>query len=51
MASLPKKRLDIYDKPFASTGVDYFEPFLVKHSKRPNKASNFSNRERYQMAI
>ena len=33
MANLPKKRLLIYNKPFASTGVDYFGPFLVKHSK------------------
>ena len=33
MTNLPKKRLLIYDKPFASTGVDYFGPFLVKHSK------------------
>ena len=33
MANLPKKRLLVYDKPFASTGVDYFGPFLVKHSK------------------
>ena len=33
MANLLKERLLIYDKPFASTGVDYFGPLLVKHSK------------------
>ena len=40
MANLPKERLLIYDKPFSSTGVDYFGPFLVKHSKttRRNQA-------------
>ena len=39
-AKLPKERLLIYDKPFASTGVDYFGPFLVKHAKttRRNQA-------------
>ena len=40
MANLPKERLLIYDKPFASTGVDYFGPSLVKHSNttRQNQA-------------
>ena len=40
MANLPKERSLVYDKPFASTGVDYFGPFLVKHSKtaRRNQA-------------
>ena len=40
MANLPKERSLVHDKPFASTGVDYFGPFLVKHSKtaRRNKA-------------
>ena len=33
MANLHKERSLIYDKPFASTRVDYFGPFLVKHSK------------------
>ena len=33
MANLPEERLLIYNKPFASTAVDYFGPFLVKHSK------------------
>ena len=40
MANLPKKHLLIYDKTIAATGVDYFGPFLVKHSKttRRNQA-------------
>ena len=40
MANLPKERLLIYGKPFASTGVDYFGPFLIKHSRttRRNQA-------------
>ena len=40
MANVPKERLLIYDKPFASTGAHYFGPFLVKHSKttRRNQA-------------
>ena len=33
MANLPKEHLFIYGKPFASTGEDYFGPFLVKYSK------------------
>ena len=36
MANLPKERLLIYDKPFSSIVVDYFGPFLVKHSKEPD---------------
>ena len=32
MANLPKVRLLIYGKPFASTGVNYLGLFLVKHS-------------------
>ena len=31
MTNLRKECLLIYDKPFASTGGDYFGPFLVKH--------------------
>ena len=40
MENLLKEHLLIYDKPFASAGVDYFGPFLVKHSKttRRNQA-------------
>ena len=40
MSNLPKDRLLVYDKIFASPGVDYFGPFLVKHSKtnRRNQA-------------
>ena len=42
MANLPKERLLTFDKPFASTGADYFGTLLVKHSKttRRNQALN-----------
>ena len=44
MANLPKERLLIYYKPFASTGVDYFGPFLVKHSKTTRRNQPLTKR-------
>ena len=44
MANLPKERLFIYDKPFTSTAVDYFGPFLVKHSKTTKRNQALTKR-------
>ena len=42
MAHLPEERLLIYDKPFVSTGADYFGPFLVKHFKTTRRKQVFT---------
>ena len=34
MSDLPKDRLDINEKPFHNTGIDFFGPILVKLSKK-----------------
>ena len=44
MANLAKERLLVYDKPFVSTAVDYFGPFLVKHSKTTRRNQAFTKR-------
>ena len=44
MENLPKERLLICDKPFASTGVDYFGSFLVKHSKTTSRNQALTKR-------
>lgn len=33
MASLPSPRVTAFERPFASTGVDYFGPFLIKQGR------------------
>ena len=33
MTNIHKETLLVYDKPFASTGVNYFEPFFLKYLK------------------
>ena len=33
MASLPCPRVTAFERPFASTGVDYFGPFLIKQGR------------------
>ena len=44
MENIPEKSLLIYDKPFASTGADYFGPFLVKHSKTTSQNQALTKR-------
>ena len=34
MGELPNERTAIFDPVFTNTGVDYFEPILMKNSKR-----------------
>ena len=44
ISNLAKWRLLIYDKPSASAGVDYFGPFLVKHSKATRRNQTLTKR-------
>ena len=38
MKDLPKERVKIGEKTFTNTGVDYFEPYLVKKKKKNREA-------------
>ena len=34
MSDLPQDRLDIHEKPFQNTGIDFFRPILEKTFKK-----------------
>ena len=42
MAHLPEERLLIFDKPFVSTGADFFGQFLLKHLKTTRRKQVFT---------
>ena len=45
MSDLPQDRLDIHEKPFQNTGIDFFRPILVKLSKKTR--ANQAKAKRY----
>ena len=45
MSELPKERLDAYKKPFYNTGIDFFDPIIVKMSKKTR--ANQAKAKRY----
>ena len=34
MADLPDERIELYKPAFSCTGIDFYGPLVVKHSKR-----------------
>ena len=44
MGEIPEERLSISEKPFSSTGIDYFGPFLVKYAKHTRRNSALNKR-------
>ena len=45
MGELPKERLNVYEKPFYNTGIDFFVPIIVKLSKKTR--ANQAKAKRY----
>ena len=43
MSDLPQDRLDINEKPFQNTGIDFFGPILVKLSKKHGQTRQRQN--------
>ena len=41
MADLPPARLQMFDAPFAHTGVDYFDPFCIKQQRNEKVRMHF----------
>ena len=49
MSDLPKDRMLINEKPFTSTGIDFFGPILVKASR--GTRSNLAKAKRYEVVF